>query len=97
MGWNPHPSFPTPYYSHVGMPQTATLNPQSKSSTEEITVSTLSGTIGKTELMLLMNSIADQIKTVIETSFAVIQPQSRLVQCLDEIEIKDSSRNCSVC
>ena len=34
--------------------------------------------------MLLMNSMADQIKTVIETSFAVIQPQSRLVQCLDE-------------
>eukprot|EP00956_Cyclotella_meneghiniana_P031089 scaffold80644_cov23-Cyclotella_meneghiniana.AAC.2 len=64
------------------MPQTATLNPQSKSSTEEIIVSNLSGTIGKTELMLLMNSMADQIKTVIETSFAVIQPQSRLeLQC----------------
>ena len=74
----------TPYYSHVGMPPTATINSQSKSRTEEITVSTLSGTIGRTELMLLMNSMADQIKTVIETSFAVIQPQSRLVQCLDE-------------
>ena len=31
-----------------------------------------------------MNSMADQIKTVIETSFGVIQPQSRLVACLDE-------------
>eukprot|EP00956_Cyclotella_meneghiniana_P020003 scaffold34834_cov63-Cyclotella_meneghiniana.AAC.3 len=84
MGWNPQPPFPTPYYSHVGMPQLASMNPQSKSSTEEITVSTLSGTIGRTELMLLMNSISDQIKTVLETSFAVIQPQSRLVQCLNE-------------
>eukprot|EP00956_Cyclotella_meneghiniana_P019751 scaffold34270_cov26-Cyclotella_meneghiniana.AAC.1 len=84
MGWIPPPSFPTAYYNHIGMPPTATLNTQSKSSTEEITVSTFSGTIGKTELMLLMNNIADQIKTVIETSFAVIQPQSRLVQCLNE-------------
>eukprot|EP00956_Cyclotella_meneghiniana_P010819 scaffold15122_cov41-Cyclotella_meneghiniana.AAC.3 len=84
MGWIPPPTFPPPYYSQVGGLPTATLNAKSKSSTEEITVSTLSGTIGKTELMLLMNSIADQIKTVIETSFAVIQPQSRLVQCLDE-------------
>eukprot|EP00956_Cyclotella_meneghiniana_P031969 scaffold85834_cov44-Cyclotella_meneghiniana.AAC.10 len=66
------------------MPPTAPPNLQSKSSTEEITVSTLSGTIHKTELMLLMNSMADQIKTVIETSFGVIQPQSRLVACLDE-------------
>ena len=31
-----------------------------------------------------MNSMADQIKNVIETSFGVIQPQSRLVACLDE-------------
>eukprot|EP00956_Cyclotella_meneghiniana_P037055 scaffold134078_cov60-Cyclotella_meneghiniana.AAC.2 len=66
MGWNPPPPFPTPYYSHAGMPPTATINAQSKSRTEEITVSTLSGTIGRTELMLLMNSMADQIKTVIE-------------------------------
>eukprot|EP00956_Cyclotella_meneghiniana_P034266 scaffold102938_cov24-Cyclotella_meneghiniana.AAC.1 len=84
IGWNSQPPFPTPYYSQVGMPQLASINTQSKSSTEEITVSTLSGTIGRTELMLLMNSISDQIKTIIETSFAVIQPQSRLVQCLNE-------------
>eukprot|EP00956_Cyclotella_meneghiniana_P034244 scaffold102765_cov58-Cyclotella_meneghiniana.AAC.1 len=84
MGWIPPSTFPPPYYNQMGGLPTATLNAQSKSSTEEITVSTLSGTIGKTELMLLMNSMADQIKSVIETSFAVIQPQSRLVQCLDE-------------
>ena len=84
MGWIPPSTFPPPYYNHMGGLPTAALNAQSKSSTEEITVSTLSGTIGKTELMLLMNSMADQIKSVIETSFAVIQPQSRLVQCLDE-------------
>eukprot|EP00956_Cyclotella_meneghiniana_P001866 scaffold2041_cov37-Cyclotella_meneghiniana.AAC.7 len=74
LGGNLPPPFPPPFYRHVGMPPTAPPNLQSKSSTGEITVSTLSGTIGKTELMLLMNSMADQIKPVIETSFGVIQP-----------------------
>ena len=51
---------------------------------EEVTISTVTGSIGKTELSQVVNSIMAQVKASMETSMGMIHPESRFVQCLNE-------------
>eukprot|EP00956_Cyclotella_meneghiniana_P008010 scaffold10676_cov49-Cyclotella_meneghiniana.AAC.1 len=51
---------------------------------EEITISTVTGSIGKTELSQVVNGIMAQVKASMETSMGIIHPESRFVQCLNE-------------
>ena len=51
---------------------------------EQITISTVTGSIGKTELSQIVNNIMAQVKATMETSMGMIHPESRFVQCLNE-------------
>eukprot|EP00956_Cyclotella_meneghiniana_P042730 scaffold249307_cov47-Cyclotella_meneghiniana.AAC.2 len=51
---------------------------------EEITISTVTGSIGRTELSQVVNGIMAQVKASMETPMGMIHPESRFVQCLNE-------------
>eukprot|EP00956_Cyclotella_meneghiniana_P035676 scaffold116951_cov42-Cyclotella_meneghiniana.AAC.4 len=78
----PMPPRPLMHTGHYGMDNSKPLD-QLKVN-EEVTISTVTGSIGKTELSQVVNSIMAQVKASMETSMGMIHPESRFVKCLNE-------------
>ena len=73
----PMPPRPLMHTGHYGMDNRKPLD-QLKVN-EEVTISTVTGSIGKTELSQVVNSIMAQVKASMETSMRMIHPESVLL------------------
>ena len=81
---NAHPMPPRPLM-HTGHCEIDNSKPLDQlRANEEVTISTVTGSIGKTELTYVVNNIMAQVKASMETSMGMIHPESRFVKCLNE-------------